>query len=127
MAPATGLTDGQTVRYTVDGLQPTYVGPPSLFASGGWSLAQCDASVKSATGQVTLLGLFQSCGFPPGGGVVDVTASSLEREVAVLRSLPRFLGGTTDCGASPGACVVGLTRLEVDGSISHHLVPISFG
>jgi hypothetical protein len=58
---------------------------------------------------------------------VTVEGSTLDTSLDVRSSIPKILGGTTDCTTSADACVVGLVRLEQDGSVSHHLTPISFG
>ena len=49
-----------------------------------------------------------------------------ERPCRSAGSITRILGGTTDCTASDGACVIGLVRWEQDGTITSVFVPLSF-
>ncbi|HEV7762556.1 MAG TPA: hypothetical protein VGO78_26285, partial [Acidimicrobiales bacterium] len=58
---------------------------------------------------------------------VTVDGSTLATTIDVQGTITRILGGTTDCTAAPGTCVVGLVRLEQDGSVSTHLAPVAFG
>jgi hypothetical protein len=123
--PDRRLADGQVVDVEADGLMSTYAGPSLMgFATGEWALTQCDAAVQSAP---HLLGVFTHCSAPPPTQPVTVAGSTLDAPLAVRSTITRILGGTTDCTAYPGACVVGLVRFERDGSLSTHLVPVAFG
>lgn len=123
-SPATGLVDGQAVQLSGVDLMASYVGPPVwVFPSGGWSVVQCDAAVRD---DVTLRGVLTHCGIPPGGGPVDVPGSTFDRQVEVVTTLDRILGGTTDCTSEPGSCVLAAARLELDGSLSLHPTPLVF-
>lgn len=122
--PDSGLSDGQTVRITGDDLMPTYDGPSVFgFPTGGWALTQCASAVLD---QPTLLGAFTHCSAAPPTRAVTIDGSTLDTEIDVSATINRILGGTTDCTDTPGACVVGLVRFELDGSVSTHLVPITF-
>jgi hypothetical protein len=124
VTPSSGLVDGQSVGVSGADLMPTYAGPLiGPFASGGWAVGQCDAAVL---GRLTLIGVFVHCGLRPSFQRVTITGSTLEVTATAEASLVRILGGTTDCTTTPGACVLGLLRLEQDGSISHHLQPLTF-
>ena len=123
-SPATGLADGDTVTVAGSGLQPTYAGPTVLFPTGGWGLVQCDAAVGS---HPSLVEVFQQCAVAPGGAAVQVPGSTSSTDVQVRASVSKILGGTTDCTASPGACVVGLVRWEQDASTTSAFTPMSFG
>jgi hypothetical protein len=123
-APDTGLSDGQTVNVTGTDLMPTYAGPMFwIFPTGGWAVTQCD---KAILDQATLAGALTHCGAAPVTRAVTVDGSTLEAPLDVRATLTKIIGGTTDCTTAPGACVVGLVRLEQDGSLSTHLTPISF-
>ena len=123
VTPATGLTDGQLVTVAGSGLQPSYAGPLIFLPTGGWSLAQCDMAVGTAPNLTSVL---QHCSVPPAGGQVQVSAPTSTSTVAVRASIPRILGGTTDCTASEAACVIGLFRWEQDGTVTSAFVPLSF-
>jgi hypothetical protein len=124
VTPSSGLVDGQSVGISGADLMPTYagrlIGP---FASGGWVLAQCEATLLN---DLTLLGAFVHCGFGPSLQPVTIAGSTLAATNVVEATITRILGGTTDCTAAPGTCVLGLLRFEQDGSISHHLQPLTF-
>jgi hypothetical protein len=123
--PSTGLVDGQEVTLTGTDLMPTYPGAPFwLFPStGGWGVGQCDRAVVD---EPTILGVFTHCAVVPPGAV-DVAGSTLTTPVPVRATLERILGGTTDCTATPGACVLVLTRVEWDGTVSvHATAPLTF-
>lgn len=123
-APDSDLIDGQTIDITGDDLMPTYAGPPLFgFATGGWALTQCDAAVLD---DPTLFGVFTHCSVPPPTRAVTIEGSTLDTDLEVQATIQRILGGTTDCTAAPGACVVGLVRFELDASLSTHLTPIAF-
>jgi hypothetical protein len=122
--PDTGLRDGQTVQISGTDLMSSYDGPAFwVFPTGGWALTQCDAAIL---GDLSLAGTFTHCSVAPPTRDVTVGGSTLDTALDVRSSITRILGGTTDCTASPGACVVGLVRLEQDGSLSSHLRPIAF-
>jgi hypothetical protein len=124
-SPTTGLTDGQTVQVTGTDLMPTYAGPLRwIFPTGGWSLTECDAAVLD---DPTLGGVLTHCSAAPTTRGVTVDGSTLATTIDVRATIPTILGGTTDCTAAPGTCVVGLVRLEQDRSVSTHLEPIAFG
>jgi hypothetical protein len=76
---------------------------------------------------LTLFGVFTQCSLPPPTRPVDVAGSTLETTFPVESTITKILGGTTDCTASPGACVVGLVRFEQDATLSAHVVPVEFG
>jgi hypothetical protein len=125
VSPGAGLSDGQTVDVAGERLMPTYAGPPlPPFPTGTWSLTQCDRGVLD---EPSLLGVFAHCAAAPLTRPVTVDEPELHTTFAVQATITRIQGGTTDCAAAPGACVVGLVRLEQDGSLSHHLQPIRFG
>jgi hypothetical protein len=125
VAPATGLDDGQELQVSGSELMPTYSGVPAEpFPTGGWALTQCDRAVLD---QADLLGVFTHCSVPPPTRGVTIEGSTLDATFAVEATITRILGGTTDCTATPDACVVGLVRLEQDFSLSTHLVPVTFG
>jgi hypothetical protein len=106
-------------------LMPSYDGPGfGPFPTGGWALTQCAADVVH---DLSLLRVFTECSVAPPTRAVTVDGSTLDASFEVRSTINRILGGTTDCAASSGACVVGLVRLEQDGSISSHLTPIAFG
>jgi hypothetical protein len=121
--PASGLVDGRLVTIAGTGLQPTYAGPSIFLPTGGWSVAQCDATVGVT---LNLMSMLQHCSTPPGGGPLDVDAPTLTSTVPVRASITSILGGTTDCTASDGACVIGLVRWEQDGTVTSAFVPLSF-
>jgi len=124
-APDTGLADGEAVQVTGSELMASYAGAPILgFPTGGWMLAQCDRRLLD---ELSLGGALTHCAAAPTTRPVEVPGSSLTALLEVRATIPRILGGTTDCTAAPGACVVGLVRFEQDGSYSAHLVPVSFG
>ena len=124
-APDTGLSDGQTVDVTGTDLMPTYAGPTIwIFPTGGWALTQCDKAIVDLP---NLFGALSYCGAAPVTRGVTVDGSTLDAPLDVQATLTKIVGGTTDCTAAPGACVVGLVRLEQDGTLSTHLTPITFG
>jgi hypothetical protein len=124
-APDTGLADGQTISVTGTGLMPSYAGPTLwIFPTGGWSVTQCD---RALVDQPNLAGALTHCGAAPVTRAVTVGGSTLDTTLQVRSSLTTIVGGTVDCAASPGACVVGLVRFEQDGTVSTHLAPITFG
>ena len=103
---------------------PTYTGRSfGPFSSGGWAVAECSASIGTTP---TLVQAFQDCGFPGGGGGAAIPGSTLSTTIQPHAALTAILGATTDCTASPGACVVGLVRFEQDGTMSTHLTPLTF-
>jgi hypothetical protein len=69
--------------------------------------------------------VFENCAVPDSGGVVDVTGGTFTTELALRRTITSVLGETTDCAATPGACVVALTRVERDGTPRVVTVPVS--
>jgi hypothetical protein len=122
--PDRGLSDGQTVRITGEDLMPTYDGPSVFgFPTGGWALTQCDSAIFD---DPTLLGAFTHCSAAPPTRAVTIDGSTLDTDIDVNATISRILGGTTDCTDTPGACVVGLVRFELDGSLSTHLAPTTF-
>lgn len=124
VVPAEGLSDGQQVQVTGRELMPTYAGAAvGPFPSGGWALTQCDRAVLD---QPDLFGAFTHCSVAPPTRGVTIDGSTLDTELEVQATITKILGGTTDCAAAPGACVVGLVRLEQDISLSTHLVPVTF-
>jgi hypothetical protein len=124
VTPATGLSDGQQVQVTGSELMPTYAGTPAgPFLTGGWALTQCDRAVVD---QADLFGVFTHCSVAPPTRIVTIDGSTLDTALDVQATITKILGGTTDCTAAPGACVVGLVRLEQDLSLSTHLQPIAF-
>ena len=125
VTPDTGLTDGQQVQVTGSDLMVGYGGPPIFgFPTGGWTLTQCD---RALLGQLNLGGALTHCSTAPPTLAVGVTSPSYTATLEAPATITKILGGTTDCAASAGACVVGLVRFEQDGSFSAHLVPVSFG
>jgi len=123
-SPATGLGDGDAVTVAGSDLQPTYDGPTVLFPTGGWVVAQCDVAVGV---NPSIVQLFEQCAVAPGGASVVVAGSTSSTAVTAQATISKILGGTTDCTASPGACVVGLARWEQDASTSTVFTPLTFG
>ena len=122
--PDTGLTDGETVTVTGTDVLSSYAGPDVwIIHTGQWGLVQCDAGLAD---DPTLYGVFANCALTQGGPV-DVPGSTFTRDVPVAASLDRILGGTTDCTAAPGACVLALGRFEADGSATLLTTPLAFG
>ena len=121
--PATGLVDGQDVVVAADDLMSAYAGRTLMFATGGWSVVQCDAALGATPG---LWEVFTHCAIPPGGGAVDVPGTTASATVQVQATLSKILGGTTDCTASAGACVVGYVRWEQDATVTAHTTSITF-
>jgi hypothetical protein len=125
VTPAAGLVDGQTVQVDATDLALSYDGRPVwIFPSGGWSLTQCDAAVGDAP---TLAGLFDGCAAAPTTRAVTVDDNQLHGPLEVRSTFTSFLGREVDCAAAPGACAVGLVRLEENGVVSAHLTPVAFG
>jgi hypothetical protein len=130
VTPDEGLADGQAVQVDATGLALSYAGDPVwIFPSGGWSLAQCDADVQVGTGGSgpSLGDLFDLCAAAPTTRGVTVDANELHETIEVRSQFTSYLGREVDCGSAPGACVVGLARLEENGTITTHLTPITFG
>ena len=124
-SPANALVDGGTVTVDGTGLQPTYAGPTVLFSTGGWAVAVCDRSVVD---DPNLYAVLTKSAVPAGGTSVTVTGSTVSVDVQVPATITHTLGGgTTDCTAASGACVVGLTRWEQDATVSAAFTPVSFG
>ena len=124
VVPRSRLADGEVVTFSGTGLQPTYAGPPlGPFPTGQWVVGQCASAVLD---DVTIVGVFTHCGAPAGVGPVTVRGSTFTVDVPVARTLTRILGGTTDCRASLSACVLVLTRIEQDGSVSLRSTRIAF-
>jgi hypothetical protein len=124
VAPAGPHADGATVTVTGTGVEDSYAGPPFwVFPStGGWAVGQCAADVVAAP---TIRGVFENCAVPDGGGAVEVTGGTFTTQLALRRTITSVLGETTDCAASPDACVVALTRVERDGTPRVVTVPVS--
>lgn len=122
--PSTGLVDGQTVTVSGTGIMPTYDGRFIwIVHTGQWALAQCDAGILVDR---TLLGVFTHCAGVPGGGPGDIGGSTVSHPVEVAADLEKILGGTTDCTAAAGNCVVALLRMELDGGITVHSAALTF-
>ena len=126
VSPATGLTDGDTVTVTGTKIQPNYAGPTLFLPTGGWSIVQCDKAVGQ-TVRTSLVNLFQQCAVAPGGASVVVSDHMSSTAVQVQGTIRKLLGGTTDCTAAPGACVIGFSRWEQDGWTTVELKPLTFG
>jgi hypothetical protein len=125
VTPDAGLSDGQEVEVTGSGLMPTYAGPLLwIFPTGGWSLTQCDRAVLD---DPSLVGALTHCAVAPDTRAVTVSGSTFDTIPQVRATITKILGGTTDCTAAPGACVIGLVRFEQDASLSTHLAPLTFG
>lgn len=124
VVPDAELVDGQQVQVSGRELMAGYAGRTILgFPTGQWSITQCDAAVLS---RLDLVGALTHCGAAPTTRAVDVPGSSLDEALEARSTLPRILGGTTDCTTAPGTCVAGLVRFEQDGSFSAHLTPLTF-
>ena len=124
-SPTTGLADGQRVTLTGADMMPTYDGRAIwVVETGEWGVAQCDRAIAD---DPTLLGLFTHCAPVTADGPLEVPGSTFSLGVEVRASLDRILGGTTDCTAAPEACVLAVGRMEVDGSVTLHTVPLAFG
>jgi hypothetical protein len=125
VTPSSGLTDGQTVQVTGSALMPTYAGPTlGPFPTGGWAIGQCDAAI---VGNITLQGAFLHCSLGPSLQPITIAGSTLDAATTVEGVITKILGGTTDCTAAPGACVLGIFRFEQDASASGFTVPLTFG
>ena len=126
VTPDAGLADGQPVQVDATGLMPTYRDgrPVWIFPSGAWALVQCDAAVGESP---SLYATFAGCAAAPTSRTVDVPGSELHEPIEVRAGFTSFLGDRVDCTGSPGDCVVGLIRLEEDGTVTTHLAPIAFG
>ena len=127
VSPATGLTDGQAVELTATGVDPGYEGAPlGPFPTGRWATAQCAAEIGATP---SLYEMFVHCGL--NGALTSVTVDDTGQlpptPLPVDATVARILGGTTDCTSAPGACVLGLLRLEESGAVTVHTVPLSFG
>lgn len=123
-SPATGLVDDQPVTVTGTDLMSSYDGPTFLFIHiGAWGLGQCGRAVLD---DLTLLGIFENCGVPPGGGAVTVPGSTFTATVQVQDTIEPGLGDPVDCRAAADACVLMVGRLEQDGTTSIHTVPVAF-
>jgi hypothetical protein len=123
--PAAGLVDGRTVQVDGTGLRLSYDGQPVwIFPSGGWSLTQCDATVLDDPG---LADVFDRCAAAPTTRGVTVDDNELHEPIEVRSRFTSFLGREVDCTVAPGACVVGLVRLEENTEVRAHLTPIAFG
>lgn len=122
-APDSGLADGQAVTVTGSQLMPSYDGPTLLFPTGAWALVQCDAALLD---DPTLLGVFTECGGVDLGAPLQVTGPDLTASAGVHATLHRFLGGTTDCTAGPGTCLLVLARWEQDATVTLHTASIGF-
>jgi hypothetical protein len=127
--PDVGLADGQAVQVDATGLASSYEGDRVwIFPSGRWSLAQCDARVLAGSGGSGpgLGDLFDLCAAAPTTRTVTVDDNQLHEPIEVASRFTSFLGGGVDCTTAPGACVVGLARLEENGVVTTHLAPITF-
>lgn len=126
VTPASGLVDGQTVELSGKDLSPTYEGEPiGPFPTGGWSTAQCSAELGTAP---TLADAFALCANNDALTSVTIDGSTLPpTPLPVGATIEHILGGTTDCAAASGACVLGLFRFEEDGSFTAHTAPLTFG
>ena len=121
--PSTGLSDGQTITASGTGVQPTFDGPTLwIFHTGPWVLGQCAADVAT---NPTVVGVFTNC-TTTVGGPVDVPSSGFSQPVTVAGTISRILGGTTDCTAAPGACVMILARFEEDATLTLLSTPLTF-
>jgi Neocarzinostatin family len=125
VAPATGLTAGQSVVVTGTGMMKPYQGRPLYLPTGGWSVSLCDGSVPAtapALGEV-----LTKCTVPPGGSPVTVTDHTSVNTVTVPAQFTASLGGATfDCTRSPGACKLGLVRWEQDATVTARFQPLTF-
>jgi len=88
-----------------------------------WGVGQCAAAVAD---DPSILGVFRYCGPAPGRGPLDVPGSTFEADVTVRAQVDPILGDAVDCTAGPGACVLAITRVESDGTVTVHTVPIAF-
>jgi hypothetical protein len=99
-----------------------------IFAAGSWGLGQCSAALLE---DPTIAGVLRHCATPPGGGPVNVPipgAMPAPAPVEVQATVRPFLGGAPiDCTAAPGACVLAVARVELDGSTSVVSTPLTFG
>jgi hypothetical protein len=66
-----------------------------------------------------------TCVPAPGTGPIDVPGTTFAVDVEVQAQIDPVLGDPVDCAASPG-CVIALTRIERDGSVTVHMTPIEF-
>jgi hypothetical protein len=122
--PADGLVDGQAVQVDGTCLRLSYDGQPVwIFPSGGWSLTRCDAAVLDDPG---LADVFDRCAAAPTTRAVTVDDNELHEPIEVRSRFTSFLGREVDCAVAPGACVVGLVRLEENTAVRAHPTPIAF-
>jgi hypothetical protein len=123
-SPSEGLHDGQTVTVTGDHLMTSYAGRTFwIFSTGQWAVGECDAAVAS---DPTVPGIFTHCTLPPPGGPVTISAPDTSTPFPVTATLHPVTGATVDCTTGPGACVIGLFRIEQDLTLTLHTTPISF-
>jgi hypothetical protein len=124
-APATGLADGAAVTLSGTSVRASYDGPPVwIFTSGVWGIVQCAAAVAD---EPTILGVFTHCAGAEGTGPLAVPGSTFATEVTVRQQITPILGGSVDCAAAAGACVLAIARVEADGGVSLHTSPLTFG
>ena len=124
-APATGLADGAAVTLSGTSVRASYDGPPVwIFTSGVWGIVQCAAAVAD---EPTILGVFTHCAGAEGTGPLTVPGSTFATEVTVRQQITPVLGGSVDCAAAAGACVLAIARVEADGGVSLHTSPLTFG
>ena len=124
VAPASGLTDGQSVEVTGTGMMKSYPGRQLFLPTGGWAVALCDGSIGAVP---SLADILLRCAAPAGGAPVTVTDHTSVNTVTVPAQLTASVGGATfDCTAAAGACKLGLVRWEQDGTVTAILQPLTF-
>lgn len=124
VTPASGLQDGQPVGVTGADVPESYDGPRIWFVeTGEWVLAECGAAIAD---DPTLLGVFTHCGTSVGGPAAVDDFAPYSQDTTVDGSLEPILGGSTDCTAGPGTCVMALLRMERTGKVTVHTAPLSF-
>jgi hypothetical protein len=124
VAPVADLVDGQDVEVTGHRLMASYDGPPLWFlATGRWGLTQCDAAVVA---DPSLQAVFDRCQAPPTGldGHIDVPGSDLSTTFTVHDRITTPTGRLVDCRQQ--SCVLVLGRVELDGDLTLHPVPLAF-
>lgn len=135
VSPNDGLRDGQSLQVNGNQLMSSYAGPGPASgggSSGQWWLVQCNRNVSlfpavGWSGEQYMWGLLLNCSvYSPPAVPVTVPGSTLQATVNVRARISNLLLQTTDCTTAPGACAVGLVRLEQDGTLTQALAPIVF-
>jgi hypothetical protein len=71
--------------------------------------------------------MFGSCTAEPTSRPVALPGHEAHETIGVRRGFTSFLGDAVDCAGPAGTCTVGFVRLEDNGQVTTHLVPVAFG